>query len=130
MLRRGFICLVVTTLVAIYTNSSVEAGGGGNGTRITIPLVGTNAARLASGKAKFEQQGSRRKFSVEGEDLRAFNGGKAAISVDGRQVGSVPIRLGGFDLNLDTRNGQSVPSVGAASRIVVTVSGKSVLTSR
>jgi hypothetical protein len=130
MLRHISLCLVVIALTAIATSSRLEAGGGGGTGRTIIRLVGTARAPLASGTAKFEQQSTRRKFSVEAEDLRAFNGARAAVAVDGRQVGTAPISLGKFDLNLDTRNSQSVPNVTQGSRVVVTVGGTTVLQSQ
>ncbi|MEZ6063490.1 MAG: hypothetical protein R3C19_24340 [Planctomycetaceae bacterium] len=87
-----------------------------------------DAPRLASAKATYESRGTRSKFSVEAEDLTGLDGQTASIFVDGRLVGSRRIRLGGFDLNRDTRNGQAVPVIAAGSSVSVAVGGKTIFT--
>ena len=89
---------------------------------------GTTAHPLASSKSKFEKSSDRLRISVEGEDLAAeFIGTPAAVEVGGHDLGTVeivclnpladpPCTLGGFDLNLDNRDGDIVPDlVGAGS---------------
>lgn len=78
---------------------------------------------LASGEGKFEKRNNRLKLSVEVEDLAAeFIGTSASINVGGDDLGTIEIvcinplampacTLGGFDLNLDSDNGDIVPDL-------------------
>ena len=64
---------------------------------------------LQSGKAKFESRDDRTRFSCEVEDVAAD--GEYTVKHNGATVGTISVALGFGDLNLDTRDGQSVPNM-------------------
>ncbi len=77
--------------------------------RLLAKLEATKKDPLASGKAKWEKQSARIKFSVEAEDLK--HNGKHRILVDGNEVGLLYVKDGIGDLNLDTALGHSIPAM-------------------
>jgi hypothetical protein len=83
-------------------------------TRLTAPNGG-----VASGKAKYEDRGTRRKFSVEAQDVRLANGTVLSVCVNGQLVGTLRINFGRGDLNLDTALNQAVPVVRPGSVVEV-----------
>ena len=96
-----------------------------NEVRMRTALSGGAIAGLKpSGSAEFRAiaaQGSAR-LNVEVEDVNLAAGAKVSVFVDGVQVGSItvsaaPVR--GGELELNTQDGQSVPSVKAGAVIVV-----------
>ena len=100
--------------LSIPAMSVVSAGGG---TRLEVNLTSTSADPLASGKAKFEERSDRTRFSTEAEDVTAS--GPLTVKVNGSMVGSMNVVAGVGDLNLDTRDGQSVPAMNVGDTVEV-----------
>ncbi len=108
--------IVVAALTLAATFASGVAWAGADRTRLEAELAGDS---LASGKAKWEQRGDRRKLSVEGEDM---SGGTATVSLfcQTTQVEAVVLVDGFFDLNLDSRVGDTVPVCADGDLVTVT----------
>lgn len=106
--------LFAVTVLAMGTMQIALADG--NETKLESQLTGD---ALSSGKAKFEERLDRMKFSVEAEDLPANT--EFTITAPGFSKVITSDALGGFDLNLDSRLGHSVPALEDGD--VVTVSG-------
>ncbi len=108
------IFVAALVLAATFTNGAAWAGA--PETRLESELAGDT---LASGKAKWEQRGHRTKLSVEGED---FSGETATVSLfcETTQVEAVVLVGGFFDLNLDSRVGDSVPDCDVGDLVSVT----------
>ncbi len=85
--------------------------------RLQAKLSGSKQNPLASGNAKWEKRARRLKFSVEVEDVKSS--GKHEVLVDGITVGTVMVKDGIGDLNLDTEFGQRVPQMKAGQRVHV-----------
>ena len=85
---------------------------------------GTIAGLKPSGNADFRAiaaQASNR-LNVEVEDVNLAPGTKVSVFVDGVQVGSITISAApvrGGELELNTQDGQSVPSIKAGAVVVV-----------
>jgi len=78
--------------------------------RLETRLMATAADRLASGNAKFEVRPDRTRFSVEVEDVSTR--GNHEIKINGTSVDLfVMVNLGVGDLNLDSRDGDTVPEL-------------------
>ncbi|MCA9184898.1 MAG: hypothetical protein R3E01_26920 [Pirellulaceae bacterium] len=75
--------------------------------RLQASLTPTAQQALASGKAKYEERGTRRKFSCEVEDLRGVS--RINVTLGARLLGTRPVVGGIADLNLDTIRGNTVP---------------------
>ena len=108
-----FAFVVALSIPAI---SVVSAGGG---TELEARLTSTSADPLASGKAKFEQRSDRTRFSAEVEDI-STDGTGFTVTVNGSTVGTLNVVGGIGDLNLDTRDGQTVPDMSAGDTVEVT----------
>ncbi len=106
----------VAALVLAATFASGAAWAGAPKTRLEAELAGDT---LASGKAKWEQRGNRTKLSVEGEDM---SGETATVSLfcETTQVEPVVLVGGFFDLNLDSRVGDSVSDCDVGDLVSVT----------
>lgn len=106
---------VALALGALVVSSTASAKGGG-GTRLEVELSGMNT--IGSGKAKWEDRGSRTKASVQAEDLP---GTTAVVTFFCEMTTPIAVTLvlGGFDLNLDSRN-VLVPNCGIDDTVTVT----------
>lgn len=92
-----------------------------NRCRLEGRLQSGAAHPLASGKAKAEKRDDRVRLGVDLEDVDgSFIGTLATVTVDGVDIGTLEIvcinplggcTLGDFDLNLDTRDGDTVLDV-------------------
>lgn len=85
--------------------------------RLLAKLSGSKESPLTSGSAKWEKRPRRLKFSVEVEDVKTS--GKHEVLVDGITVGTVMVKDGIGDLNLDTEFGHRVPQMKAGQRVQV-----------
>jgi len=88
-------------------------------TRLEARLAGPT---LASGKARFEMRNDRVLFTTEVEDVEQADGtGSVRVLNGATEVLSAPLAIaGGFaDLNLDTRLGDTVPSMAAGFSVEV-----------
>ena len=96
----------VAAALALALNFMVLAHDGR--TRLESRLTATSAEPLDSGKAKFEMRDDRVRFSTEVEDVAVAQ--QIEVVVAGMSLGTVAIdALGGADLNLDSRDGDTVP---------------------
>lgn len=107
----------VGVVLALALVTTASWAGSTTRTEFQANLTATSAEPLASGKAKFERRGTRLKFSTEVEDLAHTS--TIRVTVNGKVVGTAPVVLGAADLNLDTLNGQTVPSMGAGATVRV-----------
>lgn len=107
-------------------DSSSDDSGSDDGntnaeTKIEASLTSTSADPLASGNAKFEVRSDRVKFSTEVEDV-STNGLGSVQVLRGTQVilrSSISISLGFGDLNLDSRLGDTVPTMSLGDQVSV-----------
>lgn len=128
MKRNILIGRTVFTAAAVVLGTSLLVFAGGGGTKLEGRLAATSPAEsLASGKAKFEMRGDRTRLSVQIEDIVAA--GAVEITVGGISLGTVQINaVGQADVNLDSRDGDSVPVLEDGDVIVVTAGGTVILT--
>ena len=81
-------------------------------------LIPTNADPFASGEAKFEKRDDRTRFEVEVEDVSSI--GELDVRANGSSVGSITVdENGDGQLELDTRNGDTVPDLEAGDVVEV-----------
>lgn len=92
-------------------------------------LTATAADPLASGTARWESRPDRITFTCEVEDVTTS--GSHEVRVNGVVVGFVNVVAGLGDLNMDSRNGDSVPTMNAGDRVQVrNPSGRTILRGR
>jgi hypothetical protein len=128
-MRRWFILAVLCAVILPFSSAvGVSAKGelqtsGGSGTEIRLraDLNPTAAGGMADGHADWRSRGGRRQFSIEVEDVQRDGVGRARVVRAGTVVWTRSITIsGGFaDLNLDTQNGQAVPSLQAGDVVQV-----------
>ncbi|MDX1981184.1 MAG: hypothetical protein SFV51_13010 [Bryobacteraceae bacterium] len=100
------------------------AGSGGNELRIQTRLTGGALNGMTpSGSSRFRARGGNSDFSVEVEDVNLPDGTLLTVTVGGRAAGSIRLALRGGEIDVNTRDGDSVPQ--AAAGEVVVVSGPS-----
>jgi nucleoid-associated protein YgaU len=124
MLRRLFVACVAGLLLA-GSAEVIAKGGAKPGRTILTAILSRSAVAPAAGKAKakYDESKSRTNFEAEGENLRALNGKTAVVSVNGTVVGSGPITLGRFNVELSTQQGDQVPTLTAGVALSVSVDG-------
>jgi hypothetical protein len=105
--------LAVLAFVAVLGFAAVQTA---DAARLRANLTGTSAA---SGKAQWESRADRVRLSVEVEDVALPNGTVLTVTACGASVGTITLALGEGDLNLDTRDGQSVPTCSNGSSVTV-----------
>ncbi len=124
--KLNFVNVSAALVVVLGMNLLVFAGD--NETRLETRLTSTAegpakrvqpaAPALASGKAKFEMRPDRIRLSVEVEDVVASE--EVEVFVNGASIGTVAIdAAGGADINLDSRDGDSVPILKAGHLVEV-----------
>jgi len=113
--------VVALLTVAVLTLGTMQfAAAGGSETKLQAELTGDDTQ--ASGKVKFEDRtGDRVRLSVEAEDLPADT--VFTITVNDFSTDITSDGLGGFDLNLDNRDGDTVPSLTAGDKVTVSGGG-------
>lgn len=118
MMRNKLNFVNATGAVVVLLGMHLSALAGGNETRLEASLTATaEREALASGKAKFEMRSDRIRLSVEVQDVAVA--GHVEVFVDGDSVGIVAVIAGGADINLDIRDGDSVPMLGAGALVQV-----------
>lgn len=129
MLSKKLIFVNVPAALVVVLGMNLLVFAGGNRTKLETRLSSTTAAEpLASGKAKFEMRTNRIRLSVEVEDV--FAAAKVEVFVNGASIGTVVIdAAGGADINLDSRDGDSVPVLEAGALVEVRTSGGTVILS-
>jgi hypothetical protein len=107
---------------------TLKDGGGVSteDTRIESRMTATAVDPIASGTSRWESRPDRVTFTCEVEDVATS--GAHEVRVNGLLVGIVDIVAGFGDLNLDSRNGDSIPTVRSGDKIQVrNPSGRSIL---
>jgi hypothetical protein len=80
-----------------------------------------------SGKAEFEQENSRRKFSAEVDNVNVADGTILVVKVNGHKVGTIKVQLQGGALLL---TGKRSPNVTKGTRVGVFLGTQRILTGR
>jgi hypothetical protein len=80
-----------------------------------------------SGKAEFEQQNNRRKFSTEVDNVNVADGTILDVKVNGHKVGTIKVQLQGGALLL---TGKRAPGVTKGTRVSVFLGTQRILTGR
>ena len=117
MSKNVFVNACAALVVVLGTNLPVFAGD--DETKLETRLISTSEGEpLASGKAKFEMRPDRIRLSVEVEDVFATE--EVEVFVNGASIGTVAIdAAGGADINLDSRDGDTVPILEAGDLVEV-----------
>jgi hypothetical protein len=127
--------LVVVAAVGVAGIAVFRANAsGGTDVKVEVRLTNTGVDPLASGKAKGEQRPDRVRFGVEVEDVSTNGGHEVRVTRNGTPVAdseglAVSVDALGFgDLNLDSRDGNTVPVVAAGDLVeVLNPSGQVIL---
>jgi len=97
--------------------------------RLEAGLAATVADPLASGTARWESLTDRVTFTCEVEDVTTS--GNHEVRVNGVVVGFVNVVAGFGDLNMDSRDGDSIPTMNVGDRVQVrNPSGRVILRGR
>jgi hypothetical protein len=132
--NRGYAAIAMTLLAAMIWSlmpaslatsvgaqkRQIESGGGGNPLILLEAQLGTST-NAANGKAKYRvfQDGSR-KLEIEVEDVPLATGTVLTAVVDGTVFGTFTLNsLHAGEIEHETENGQTVPTVTASSTVVV-----------
>ncbi len=114
-------------------SNSGSDGSDDDEARMEAGLAAEAVNALASGKAKYEVDGSRQKFSTEVEDVSVDGNGQVIVYRGAELIfeGAIRIQNGIGDLNRDTENGNTIPAIQAGDRVEVSNSdGVLILTGR
>jgi hypothetical protein len=122
--RTGFIVLGLSLFLFAASIVAVHASNGGPGTstKIEAEFAGASLNGLVpkgEAEAEFFDDGNR-KFEVTVENVNLPNGTVLNVLVDGAKVGTLTI--GGLmaQLELSTKDGQTVPQINSRTRVAVT----------
>lgn len=110
----AFVCLLAVAL----THSAVHAGGGD---RIRLKFLLHAPAKIdgPEGKAKYEERTSgRKKLKVEVEHIGDATS-TIDVFVDGQSVGTAALSACSVEIELDTENGDTVPTMTPSSVVEV-----------
>ncbi len=127
MMSKKMIFVNSCATLVLVLGMNLPVFGGGNRTKLETRLTSTAKGKsLASGKAKFEMRSDRIRLSVEVEDFVATE--EVEVFANGASIGMVAIdAAGGADINLDSRDGDSVPILEAGDLIEVRASSDGAL---
>lgn len=112
---------MMLALAALATASVAVAGN--SETRLKTRLAGPAIDGLVpSGAAEFRARGSAKRFTTQVEDVNLDAGTPLQVCVNSTLLGTIilggpPVR--GGDLNLDTRDGDTVPAMTAGDSVSV-----------
>ncbi len=101
-------------LAVLALAAAPQTAYAGDRIRLEVRLDATNDDPLASGKAKFESRPDRTRFGTEVEDVSTDGDGTVEVmrpSSGVIQSNTITITGGFGDLNLDTRDGDTVTSM-------------------
>ena len=116
--------LVVAAVFVMATASFAAAAA----PRLRAPLAGPAISGLVpGGTGNWETSADRTKLSVQVEDVNLPNGTVLSVEACGASVGTIRLVARGGDLNLDSRNGQVVPSCAAGNSVSVKSGASTVL---
>ncbi len=119
MMSKKMIFVNACAGLVVILGMNLPVFAGDNETKLEARLTSTAKGKsLASGKAKFEMRSDRIRLSVEVEDVLATK--EVEVFVNGASIGTVAIdAVGGADINLDSRDGDSVPILKAGDLVEV-----------
>ena len=101
----------------LTTATTAAKGGDAAEIRLQAPLAATRVDQLASGTARWESRPDRVTFTCEVEDITTT--GSHQVLVNGVLVGSVSVVAGLGDLNMDSRDGDTIPTMNVGDRVQV-----------
>jgi hypothetical protein len=122
--REGLTLVLValaTTALLVVTMRAVNADGSDNSTKIEGQLAGAMLNGLVpKGEAEFESlaDGSRQ-FEVEVNNVNLPDGTVLNVSVDGTKVGTLTLIGHQGELELKTKDGQTLPEINSRTRVVI-----------
>jgi hypothetical protein len=122
MKKQWFLVTMLSVFVAslVFTSLALAPVAQAKGTDIRIALKGSGQFPNAKGTAKYRDRGGEREFQVEVENVKALAGKTLSVFANGKKVGSLKINsLGAGSLNLNSARGNSVPAIGAGSKVQV-----------
>lgn len=126
--RRTFALAAAAFLLAAATPAALNAKG--DEVRMRTALSGPRLNGLTpSGKAESRSATGRADLNVQVEDVKVAAGTVLDVLLDGAKVGTITVdglTLGG-ELDLNTNDGDVVPSVRKGSLVVVQLNGQSIL---
>lgn len=121
-LRTGFVGLGLSLCLFAVSIVAVNASGSGSSTKIEAEFAGAMLNGLVpKGEAELETfADGNRKFEVTVSNVNLPNGTVLNVLVDGAKVGTLTI--GGLigKLELETKDGQTVPQINSRTRVAVT----------
>lgn len=117
--RRIFSFFAAVLLTAL---PAVLQGGGSSETRMRTQLAGARINNMSpSGHADFRASSGRARLNVQVEDVNIAVGSVLDVYLDGQKIGSLSVAavvLGG-ELELNTQDGDMVPTVSKGSWVLV-----------
>src|SRR5215467_11136263 len=125
LLSRGGLTLVLVAFAAtalfVSTMRVVYADGDDNSTKIEGQLSGAMLNGLVPrGEVEFESDADgNRKFEIEVSSVNLPDGTLLDVSVDGTKVGTLTLTGRQGELELKTKDGQTLPEINSRTRIVV-----------
>jgi hypothetical protein len=122
-LRTGFIGLALSLCLCAFAIVAVNAdGGSGSSTKIEAEFAGAMLNGLVpKGEAELETfVDGNRKFEVTVSNVNLPNGTVLNVLVDGAKVGTLTIGALTGQLELKTKDGQTVPQINTRTRVAVT----------
>ena len=114
-----------STSLQMTTITASAKGSDAADTRLQAPLAATAADPLASGTARWEIRPDRVTFTCEVEDVTTT--GSHQVLVNGVLVGTVNVVAGFGDLKMDSRDGDTIPTMNVGDRVQVKNSGGKVI---
>ncbi|NUM56333.1 MAG: hypothetical protein HUU46_22065 [Candidatus Hydrogenedentes bacterium] len=118
-MARGLAAIVAGMFVIMLTHSAANAGSGGDRIRYRFTLHPPAKIDAPKGKAKYEERTSgRKKLNVEVEHIDDATT-TIEVFVDNQSVGTAPLSACQTEIELDTEDGDTVPTMTQASLIEV-----------
>ena len=126
---KSFFMLVVICIVTLSAGSATLVHAGASEIRLRADFTATAAGGPADGQADWRRAGTRTRLSVEVEDVQRNGTGRVLIVRGTTTIFNRAITIvNGFaDLNLDTLNGHTVPTVKAGDVVRVKDSSGAVI---
>ncbi|MGZ8846494.1 MAG: hypothetical protein ACXW3C_08530 [Pyrinomonadaceae bacterium] len=113
---------VAIVALSFAATRAVEADNSRPSTKIEAHLAGAMLNGLIpKGEAELAiLEGGNRAFEVKVENANLLDGTVLNVLVDGAKIGTLTVRLLAGKLELETRNGQTVPPIDTRTRVVIT----------
>ena len=116
---RGLAVTIAGMFVLMLGYSSVSASGGGDRIRYKFTLHAPAKVDAPKGKARYEERtNGRKKLNVEVEHIDNTTA-TIEVFVDGNSVGTAALSACSVELELDTENADTVPTMTQASVVEV-----------